>query len=374
MLPLTAAFFLMVTALTYQFQGWLASLMSNPRRRRTVIMVTTTVFVLIVQLPNLLNVWIPRVVQQQASHSQKLIDDIGALDRELEAGQIDQSEHLRRQQKIMHDLESASQLRNVAGVKHAERTARLANIVLPIGWLPLGVMRAAQGNMLPAVLGCLGMTLIGAACLWRAYRTTLRMYLGQYTVGKGAARPAVATAAAATLTPVPSIIAAPGAAAPGVATSGVITAAKSRKAAANLLDAQIPGLSEPVSAIALAGVRSLMRSPESRMMLLTSVIMGAFFGSMLLKSSSGASESLRTLIAIGAIAMSLFSVVQLMANQFGFDRDGFRVFVLCAASRRDILLGKNLAFVPLVFVMAAILLSIIEVVVSPVAITCIFCR
>ena len=44
MLPvllLVAAFLLMVTALTYQFQGWLAALMSNPRRRRTVIMVAT---------------------------------------------------------------------------------------------------------------------------------------------------------------------------------------------------------------------------------------------------------------------------------------------------------------------------------------------
>ena len=38
-LPALAAFLLMVTALTYQFQGWLASLMSNPRRRRTVIVV-----------------------------------------------------------------------------------------------------------------------------------------------------------------------------------------------------------------------------------------------------------------------------------------------------------------------------------------------
>ena len=52
MLPvllLLAAFLLMVTALTYQFQGWLAALMSNPRRRRTVIMVMTVIFVLIVQ-------------------------------------------------------------------------------------------------------------------------------------------------------------------------------------------------------------------------------------------------------------------------------------------------------------------------------------
>ena len=57
----------------------------------------------------------------------------------------------------------------------------------------------------------------------------------------------------------------------------------------------------------------------------------------------------------------LFGVVQLMGNQFGFDRDGFRVFVLSPASRRDILLGKNLVFAPLVTCFATILLVIIQV-------------
>ena len=41
--------------------------------------------------------------------------------------------------------------------------------------------------------------------------------------------------------------------------------------------------------------------------------------------------------------MVLMSMTQLVGNQFGFDRAGFRVFVLCPARRRDILLGKNLA-------------------------------
>ena len=59
MLLLLAAFLLMVTALTYQFQGWLAALMSNPRRRRTVIVIITAMFVLISQLPNLLNFYAP---------------------------------------------------------------------------------------------------------------------------------------------------------------------------------------------------------------------------------------------------------------------------------------------------------------------------
>jgi len=50
-----------------------------------------------------------------------------------------------------------------------------------------------------------------------------------------------------------------------------------------------------------------------------------------------------------------------MGNQFGIDRDGFRVFVLCAAPRRDILLGKNLAFLPAAFVLSAALLVVVQV-------------
>ncbi|HEV3339554.1 MAG TPA: hypothetical protein VG125_04340, partial [Pirellulales bacterium] len=42
-IPLSVAFLLMVTALSYQFQGWLASLMTNPRRRRSVIVAATAV-------------------------------------------------------------------------------------------------------------------------------------------------------------------------------------------------------------------------------------------------------------------------------------------------------------------------------------------
>ena len=61
------------------------------------------------------------------------------------------------------------------------------------------------------------------------------------------------------------------------------------------------------------------------------------------------------------MAFVLFGVVQLMSNQFGFDRDGFRVFVLSAARRRDILLGKNLSFAPLVLGMAAIVLVVLQV-------------
>ena len=98
------------------------------------------------------------------------------------------------------------------------------------------------------------------------------------------------------------------------------------------------------------------------MMLLTPLIMAAIFGSMLWRSGTSIPEPVRPLVAIGAMVFVLFGVLQLMGNQFGFDRDGFRVFVLCAAPRRDILLGKNLAFAPLALGIAAILLTVVQVV------------
>jgi len=327
-LPSLAAFLLMVTALTYQLQGWLASLMSNPRRRRTVIVATTAIFVLIVQLPNLMNFFAPWGVQQQAERSNALVKESEKLNRDAQSQKIDATEHLRRQQELIQQHQLATQ----QSAKIWEQTARLANMVLPVGWLPLGVMSAAEGNVLPSILGLLGMTLIGTASLWRAYRTTIGLYQGQSTNRKGRPAPAVASPAIA------------------------------RKPGVLLLEARLPGLSEPVSAIALGGLRSLLRSPEAKMMLLTPVIMIPIFGSMLWRGSHDIPELVRPLVALGGILLVLFGLLQLMGNQFGFDRDGFRVFVLCAARRRDILFGKNLAFAPVALVMALILLTIVQIV------------
>jgi len=51
--PLLLTFLLMVTAVTYQFRGWLAVLMLNKRHRRTVVTVVTLVSVVLFQLPYL---------------------------------------------------------------------------------------------------------------------------------------------------------------------------------------------------------------------------------------------------------------------------------------------------------------------------------
>ncbi|HTK77969.1 MAG TPA: hypothetical protein VL371_22065 [Gemmataceae bacterium] len=95
-LPLVAAFVLMVTALTYQFQGWLAALMVNKRRRRTVVVVATMAIVLIAQLPQLINFAGPWNNRQPVASVQRQIEERVALEDALRTGKIDQLEFRRR--------------------------------------------------------------------------------------------------------------------------------------------------------------------------------------------------------------------------------------------------------------------------------------
>jgi ABC-2 type transport system permease protein len=287
-LPSLAAFLLMVTALTYQFQGWLSSLMTNPRRRRSVIMVTTAIIIVLSQLPNLVNVFAPWERNPQAKPSVTI------------------------------------------SIAARGRTARLVNMAVPVGWLPLGVMHAAEGRVWPSILGLLGMTMIGTASLWRAYRSTIAPYQGQSS-GRNH-RPASKAGSLAT------------ASQPGV----------------HFMERGLPGFSEPVSAIALAGLRSILRAPEAKMMLMTPLIMAPIFGSMLWRGGQTIPEFMRPLVATGGMAILLLGLIPMMGNLFGFDRDGFRVFVLSSAPRRDILLGKNLGLAPVALGLGAIVLPIVQ--------------
>jgi hypothetical protein len=292
--PLVAVFLLAVTALTYQFQGWLAALMVNKRRRRTVIVLVTMAFILMCQVPNLIfqNINIFQRGKQQQAHTEES---------------------------------------NKETWQEIEQMAKLINLVVPPGWLPFGAGAAAEGNPLPALLGTLGLGLIGTVSLWRSYRTTVRLYQGQFSSGK----------------------------APPVA---VAPPEQAGKTPARLLERQLPWLSEQAAAITLGSFRSLLRAPEAKMLLLTPILLVVIFGSMFLSGSVNPEENFRPLLAFGLLMMILVSMIGLVGNQFGFDRGGFRVFVLCAAPRREILLGKNLAVAPFAFALALIALAILQAV------------
>jgi hypothetical protein len=379
--PLLAAFILVVTALTYQFQGWLASMMTNPRRRRTVIVVVTMVFVLIFQLPNAVNMIVMRnhaeaedpdipasqvrdrklqeieraygagrtLVISQAIAAQGLTSPIApapafpqavvavrvaAFDASAPAygaHAISQQEYVKQKAEAQSDYETAKAQREQDAIAQTAGTIRLINLCLPPGWLPLGAAEASAGHVLPALLGTLGLGLIGTASLWRSYRTTVRLYTGQFTARKKkrAAAPAPVPAG-----PAPEM----------------------------LLERRLPWVSEQAAAIALGGFRSLTRAPEVKMLLLTPFLMVLIFGSMLWARQAEVDPSWRPLLAFGALVIPMLNMVQLVGNQFGFDRTGFRVFVLCAAPRRDILLGKNLSVAPLALVLAMIMLVMLQVV------------
>jgi hypothetical protein len=179
-----------------------------------------------------------------------------------------------------------------------------------------------------------GLALVGVASLRRSYRTTLRLYTGHFKSRK----PQVT---AASLPREKKTVAV--------------------EAGGRFLERQLPWVSEHATAVALACFRSLTRAPEAKTMLLTPVILVVIFGSMFLRNNSAPSEFVRPIMGAAAITMILFGLIGVAGNQFGFDRSGFRVFILASASRKDILLGKNLSLLPFVAVLGTIAMVVLEI-------------
>jgi hypothetical protein len=309
--------------------------MVNKRRRRTVIVVVTVVFVVVMQLPNLFNLYhtTHRPFDDKRAELGKVRQvEIDKIREAIAAKTVEPEEAKQRLDKLQQEL-SAEKEKSQHQRAEATYWGRLINAVLPLGWLPLGAMAAAEGDILPAVLGMFGLTLLGTASLWRSYHTTVRLYTGQFTAGKLRQR-----------TEQPAI-----------------RPPKPEKQSAGMLEKTIPCVSEHASAIALAGIRSLTRAPEAKMMFMTPVIILLVFGSMFLTQSVNMPLALRPLLAFGGMATVLLGMLQLIGNQFAFDRSGFRVFVLCAANRRDILLGKNLSFAPLALSLALIMAILVQI-------------
>ncbi|MEK7750632.1 MAG: hypothetical protein AAB654_01860, partial [Acidobacteriota bacterium] len=212
-----------------------------------------------------------------------------------------------------------------------------AHKYVPFLWVGNGAMSLAEGNVWPAVLGAAGAFGIGGLGLRRAYRTTLRFYRGQAAGRKPSQKP---------------------------------KAVKAAVAGRDLLERRLPGVPDEAAASAMAFFRSLMRAPEVKMALATNFLMLLIFGAMVfMRRSSGPPDQVKPFIVTGAIVFALLGMSQLMFNQFGFDRGGFRQLVLLPAPRKWILLGKNLAFAPIalgigltILVLAALALRVSPVV------------
>ncbi len=307
LIPLAFGMVFMITAWTYCLRGWLAALMSNPRKRRTVTMLLGIAFVLLVQGPNLYFNVLPNLKGGAAR---------GASQKNRHSGDAQKTAMEQRRDQLI----------------------AIQKFIPPL-WLPLGAQALAEGRALPALLGALGCVAIGALGLRRAYRGTLRFYRGE--TGEK-------------FTPQVK----PKSFAPGVTAA----APGSAKTANSFLELRIPAVPEQAAALALATLRSLLRAPEVKIAWGTSFLVTLIAGgSLMFRSALKIPEIAKPFIATGVVVFSVFMLVQFFGNQFGFDHDGFRALVLSPVERRWILLGKNLACLPVGAGFGVTLLALVSV-------------
>lgn len=303
MFPLVLGLIFMVTAWTYCLRGWLVTIMMNKRRRRTIIAGVTFAFILLSQIPYI----ITNLTVKHNHHKPKT------------------TESAQEEQKTTDESKEYEKLVLPNGFL-------IAHKIVPFLWVGNGAMSLATGNALPAVLGAAGGFFLGGLGLRRAYRSTIRFYQGKTTSKKIKGKP---------------------------------KAEKPAISSKNLIEKQLPWIPKEAAASAMAFFRCLMRAPEVKMMLGTNFIMLLIFGTMIfVRRSANIDDNFRPLIATGAVVFMCLGLSQLMYNLFGFDRSGFRQLVLLPTQRKHILLGKNLAFLPIVLGIGVILLVFVKIVMS----------
>ena len=305
MFPLVLGLVFMITAWTYCLRGWLAALMVNKRRRRTIIAVVTFSLIVLVQLPNIIS----NLTHDRKRHRPNTVKS-APLDEQTTRRPVS---------------------RNRRPIPHA---VLVAHKVVPFLWVGNGAMSLAEGNALPAVLGAAGAFCIGGLGLRRAYRTTIRFYQGHATGRRSKQKLKVKKVK--------------------------VTAVRK-----NFLERRLPGIPDEAAALALAFFRSLTRAPEVKMALATNFIFLLLFGTMFFaRRMSNLSDNIKLFVASGPVVFTFIGMSHLMFNQFGFDRGGFRQLVLLPVPRRQILLGKNLSFLPIAIGFGLTFLVLFKIILS----------
>ena len=294
LIPLVMAFVFMLSAWTYCLRGWLSALMINKRRRRAVVVWITLGFVLLFQLPGF------------------IVNSTLAYKR-----------HSRPPAETASDTESPARRARSQGSTLPENFVA-GHLVVPFGWPGYGAMSLQQRSALPAVGATVLSCLLGSLGLVRSYRATLKFYAG---------------------------------ADESVPARRNRQAASSKPAGVPFMERRLPCLRDDTSALALALFRSLLRAPELKMALIMPIVAGAALSTAAFgHARHNVPPELSAFIAPAAALLGAFSFAPIMANVFGLDRSGFRGLVLLPTRRDQVLLAKNLAFLPMVSVVGLVVL------------------
>ncbi|MFK7766994.1 MAG: hypothetical protein AB8B55_07210 [Mariniblastus sp.] len=322
-LPAIFAFLFFVTSLTYQFRGWLGRIMENKRTRGSVFAFVTIGFVALSQVPHLITTTMNKredaaeIIQREAMAESRAAGfsginamiDHGGVDPKLNGLLVARLENRLAVQQAASD-EVSSEKFWTSGMK----ILRQADAFFPLGWMPLGIVRAAEGSWLFGAGSTLAMILLGILSLTFSYRSTMKKYLGVDSKKRRKKKSAIHE---------PTL-------------------------ESKYLLRQLPWCSERVSTVAVTSFRSLVRAPESKMLLILPIILFVISATLFIgKQDFVVPKDSRPLLPILGIAITMFSLTGLICNQFGMDRDGFRCFMLSPIERSDIFVGKNIGFSPL---------------------------
>ncbi len=95
----------------------------------------------------------------------------------------------------------------------------------------------------------------------------------------------------------------------------------------------------------------MLRAPEVKLYLFLPLLAPAILGMVFRKGLSSFNDYWKGLVLCGFSAFAMLVASGIAGNMFGYDRSGFRAFVLSPMDRRSLLLGRNLAYAPLIAVL-----------------------
>lgn len=382
-----AAFLFAMTAATYWVQGWLATLMANPRTKQLVLVLLPIFIIAATQIPVQLFLWLdrsqkatatapdPRARPADAAPPPVIAQDQEATDTEPKnhSGITEENDNAADAQVIQGEntglvagntgLVADAETQNATDVasvpqekatptaeeveqRKKERDARrkasletaltylkIANYTIPPLWGVAAIESLQQGfaSSWKALFFSLALFLIGVQYLRWSYRSTLAYWKGEIGLKKSQPKTAVTPA------PFPSSEERLklGEASP---TTSTLPSSKRR-----LHEWSFPMLDEDVSAMVGMTLTAMKRAPEVKMYLLMPLIAPIIMLALLRGKAVPENEYLKCLMLCGFAAFMLLMSCGVAGNTFGFDRAGFRTFVLSGMDRRRILLGKNLA-------------------------------
>ena len=337
------AFLMAVTSLTYQFQGWLATLMSNPRRRQFVMIIIPIVIVVFTQIPALITTFyagrFSHRVEPQLSPPTVVIPSPAPPIETSEMSSptlVEGETEGTSSQEGAETPEVAVQPQVQPAVEQRRQFAKFleivgwVNLVFPPLWMAGCVQSIVAGTW--HVLW-LTLTLVGVALLSlrRNYRQTLRFYLGETDSRAGANQD-----------PNPQR-------APEVVSKEALPVLSDRsQTKLTMIEWQIPLVHESTSAITTMTWQSMKRAPEAKIYLLLPFVAPFVMFGVLQSIGLSKIDELKAGIVVGFSALVLLILTGILGNQFGYDRSGFRAFVLSPIRRDRILLGRNLAASPVI--------------------------